>query len=125
QVNREERDKVLSELQQRIDHLLVEGTSARMEFREGRPSYVADVKSIEWIDRAIGIYAQIDEKVGTIPFTTGGTDAAYAQKGGAPVVEALGLPGAGFHSNDEEYVQLDRIPARLYLAVELIKAASE
>lgn len=124
QVNREERDRVLADLQQRIDHLLIEGTSARMEFREGRPSYVADAKSLDWINRAIAIYAQIGEKVGTVPFTTGGTDAAYAQQGGAPVVESLGLPGFGFHSNDEEFVQLDRIPARLYLAVELIKAAS-
>ena len=123
-VDRSERDKVLAELQARIQTLQIEGTSARMEYREGRPSYVADDESKRWIDRAISIYGQVDGLVGTIPFTTGGTDAAYAQLAGVPVVEGLGLPGFGFHSTDEEYVDLDRIPARLYLAVEMIKAAA-
>ena len=62
--------------------------------------------------------------MGTIPFTTGGTDASFAQLAGTPVVEGLGLPGFGFHSTSEEYVDLDRIPARFYMVVNLIKAAA-
>lgn len=38
-MGRNERDKVLAELQQRIRRLPVAGTTAQMEFREGRPGY--------------------------------------------------------------------------------------
>ena len=123
-VDRKERDLVLADLQTRLNTISIEGTSARMEYREGRPSYVAGDESIMWVNNAIKTYAAVGGVVGTLPFTTGGTDAAYAQGAGKPVVEGLGLPGFGFHSTDEEYVDLDKIPARLYLAVELIKAAS-
>jgi glutamate carboxypeptidase len=35
---------------------------------------------------------------------------------GKPVIESLGLPGFGYHSNQAEYVMIDAIPRRLYLA---------
>ena len=49
-----------------------------------------------------------------------GTDAAYAALDGTPVIESLGLPGFGYHSNDAEYVLIDSIPRRLYLASRLV-----
>lgn len=33
----------------------------------------------------------------------------------------MGLPGFGAHANSEEYVLVDRIPMRPYLAAELMK----
>ena len=51
----------------------------------------------------------------------GGTDAAFASlKTTAPVVERFGLQGFGAHSNDTEYVVIDSIEPRLYLATRLI-----
>jgi glutamate carboxypeptidase len=53
--------------------------------------------------------------------TGGGTDAAFAAvKARGPVIEGLGLSGAGSHSNMAEYVKLDSIVPRLYLSTRLI-----
>jgi glutamate carboxypeptidase len=47
----------------------------------------------------------------------GGTDAAFAAlKTKAPVIERFALRGFGAHSNDAEYVDIDSIEPRLYLA---------
>ena len=47
----------------------------------------------------------------------GGTDAAFAAlKTKAPVIERFGLRGFGAHSNDAEYVEINSIEPRLYLA---------
>ncbi len=45
--------------------------------------------------------------------TGGGTDAAYAALAGKPVIESLGLPGFGYHSDKAEYVDTSAIPRRL------------
>jgi glutamate carboxypeptidase len=58
------------------------------------------------------------------PRTYGGTDAAWAAQSGKPVIESLGLPGGNYHSSDEEFVLIDRIPKRLALVAELIRSIS-
>jgi glutamate carboxypeptidase len=55
-----------------------------------------------------------------LPVTGGGTDAAYAALDGKPVVEGLGLPGFGYHSTQAEYVMVDAVPRRLYLAARMV-----
>lgn len=53
--------------------------------------------------------------------TGGGTDAAFAAlKTKGAVVEGMGLSGYGAHSNDAEYVQINTIVPRLYLATRMI-----
>jgi glutamate carboxypeptidase len=53
--------------------------------------------------------------------TGGGTDAAFAAlETKSPVVEGFGLRGFGAHSNDAEYIFIDAIEPRLYLAVRMI-----
>jgi acetylornithine deacetylase/succinyl-diaminopimelate desuccinylase-like protein len=47
-------------------------------------------------------------------------DAATAAQTGKPVVESLGLPGYGYHSDEAEYVLIDAIPRRLYLASRML-----
>ncbi len=49
----------------------------------------------------------------------------YAALSGKPVIEALGLPGYGYHSDEAEYVMVDAIPRRLYLATRLIMELSQ
>ncbi|HET6829015.1 MAG TPA: carboxypeptidase, partial [Ramlibacter sp.] len=67
------------------------------------------------IDRQLGGRLEIFAR------TYGGTDAVWASQSGKPVVESMGLPGGNYHSSDEEYVLLDRIPRRLALVAELIR----
>ena len=51
----------------------------------------------------------------------GGTDAAFAAlKTHAAVVERFGLQGFGGHSADNEYVLLETVEARLYLAARVV-----
>jgi glutamate carboxypeptidase len=53
--------------------------------------------------------------------TGGGTDAAFAAlKTKGAVVEGMGLSGYGAHSNDAEYVQINTVVPRLYLATRMI-----
>jgi glutamate carboxypeptidase len=118
------RDEKLALLAERVKTPTVAGTVASVEYREGRPGYLADPGSKSWIDRAVTIYAEIDGKLAISPAVGGGTDAGFAQKSNKPIVEGLGLPGFGFHSSEEEYVDIDRIPARIYLAARLIMEAS-
>jgi glutamate carboxypeptidase len=51
----------------------------------------------------------------------GGTDAAFAALNTKnPVLERFGLQSFGAHSNDDEYIVIDSIEPRLYLATRLI-----
>jgi glutamate carboxypeptidase len=53
--------------------------------------------------------------------TGGGTDAAFAAAQTTnPVLERFGLLSFGAHSNDDEYILIDSIEPRLYLATRLI-----
>lgn len=86
----------------------------------GRPAFAANEGGKALIARAVAIYKDLGFTLATTPITGGGTDAAYAAKSGKPVVEALGLPGFGYHTTFDEYVMTDAIPRRLYLASRMI-----
>ena len=95
-----------------------------------RPIYVAGERGQALADLARDIYAELDgRKLLMHPTTNGGTDAGFAGRSGhAAVLEGLGLAGWGYHARDE-YIEIDSIPPRLYLAsrmlMELGKQASE
>ncbi len=86
----------------------------------GRPAFNANAEGKRLIQKAVDIYKEAGFELTVIPATGGGTDASYAALSGKPVVEGLGLPGFGYHSNNAEYVMLDAIPRRLYLATRMI-----
>ena len=86
-----------------------------------RPSFIADAKSKALVDKALLVYKEIGHEMIVIPRVGGGTDAAFAAQSGKPVLEGLGLPGLGYHSDQAEYVNIEAIPRRLYLAVRLIE----
>ena len=91
----------------------------------GRPAFSADAADTALIDRASRIYKSIGYNLQVVPITGGGTDAAYAAQSGKPVIEALGLPGFGYHTNSAEYVHIDAIPRRLYLTSQMIMELSK
>jgi glutamate carboxypeptidase len=96
------------------------GAQISLELIVGRPAFVADAAGRRLVDKAVGIYREIGFELGVVPATGGGTDAAFAARSGKPVIEALGLPGFGYHSDQAEFVLIDAIPRRLYLATRMI-----
>jgi glutamate carboxypeptidase len=101
---------------------LVDGTTVTTTFEKRRaPLEVTDAsralaRSAQAIYAEIGRTLKVDESG-----TGGGTDAAFAAASGKPAVaESFGLIGYGFHSSEEEYVELDSIEPRLYLLTRLI-----
>jgi glutamate carboxypeptidase len=110
----------LDELRGMLAKRRVPDTEAELKFLVGRPAFVADAASNGLIERAVAIYGEVGGTLLVVPRITGGTDAGFAQQSGRPVIEGMGMPGFGYHSSSEEYVALDRIPARLYLALRLI-----
>ena len=71
---------------------------------------------------AQGIYKEIGKELVVDPNPEGGgTDAAYAGlETKAPVIERFGLQGFGAHSGNAEYVLIDSIQPRLYLATRMV-----
>jgi glutamate carboxypeptidase len=117
-----EREAFAAEIARRVATPSVPGAKVDVKVIPGRPPYTADAASMALIKRAAAIYADIGQTLTIVPGRMGGgTDAGYAAKAGVPVIEALGLPGFGYHSKAAEYVYLDAVPRRLYLTAELIR----
>lgn len=91
-----------------------------LRFSSGRPPFNANEGGKALVRRAVAIYESLGETIQVVPRIGGGTDAAFAAQSGKPVIEGLGLPGFGFHSNVGEFIYIDAIPRRLYLAVKLL-----
>ena len=109
-----------------ITKQLIAETKVDMTFERRRPPLQFNPASA-----AIGKYAQsIYNEIG-LPLKVietiagGGTDAAFAALGHTkPVIEGFGLKSFGAHSSDPEYILIDSIEPRLYLAARLIMDVS-
>ncbi|MFI5447514.1 glutamate carboxypeptidase [Polaromonas sp. UC242_47] len=88
--------------------------------KRGRPAFNAGTEGRKLVDMAVAIYKEVGAELTIVDRTGGGTDAAYAALSGKPVIESLGLPGFGYHSNQAEFVMIDAIPRRLYLTTRMI-----
>lgn len=95
-------------------------SQVEVKVTRGRPAFNAGAEGKKLVDKAVAIYKEVGAELTIIDRTGGGTDAAYAALAGKPVIESLGLPGFGYHSNQAEYVMIDAIPRRLYLATRMI-----
>jgi glutamate carboxypeptidase len=99
---------------------LVPDTQTTVKLELGRPAFVASPAGRALAERARAIYAEIDRPLEFVPMIGGGTDAGYANKSGkAVVLESFGLPGFGYHARDE-YIEIDSIVPRLYLATRIL-----
>jgi glutamate carboxypeptidase len=111
-----------TELKRRLATPSVPGTSISVKVDINRPAFTADAPSLRLIDRARSVYQEAGgPDLYVLARSGGGSDAGFAARAGVPVLEALGLPGFGYHSSAEEYVLIDAIPRRLYLAARLIR----
>ena len=111
------------ELQTRVQSKLLPAAKVALKFEVRRPPLEASDFSRRVADygRAVyqnelGLPLKVMDKA-----TGGGTDAAFAAlKARGAVVEGFGLSGYGAHSNNAEYVQINTIVPRLYLAARMI-----
>ena len=116
----EDFDAAMKTLESRAQMKKLPDAEVAIVVKAGRPAFNAGPGGRLLIDKAVNFYKeaggslQIDERTG------GGTDAAYAALSGKPVIESLGLPGFGYHSDKAEYVLLDAIPRRLYMATRMV-----
>ena len=115
-------DAVEQKLRDRIRNKLLPDTQVELEFERTFPPLQATDASRALAAHAQRIYGEIGKNLVVRDRSAGGgTDAANAAlKTKAPVIEGFGLHGFGAHTTNAEYVLLDSIEPRLYLATRMI-----
>ena len=119
-------DRIEAAVRERAKKQLLPEAKVTVTFERRRPPLEATEASRKLATHAQAIYAEIGRKliVDDQP-EGGGTDAAFAAlKTKNAVVERFGLPGYGGHTADNEYVLVDAIEPRLYLAARVIMDVS-
>ena len=120
-------DGIERKVRERIKNQLIPDTKVEMSFERRRPPLEMTAASQALAKHAQRIYSELGMSlvIGEVA-EGGGTDAAFAAlKTQAPVIERFGLRGFGAHSNDAEYVDIDSIEPRLYLAARMIMDLSQ
>jgi glutamate carboxypeptidase len=115
-------DEIERRVRERVKKTLIPDTKVDVVVERRRPPLEATEASRRLATRAQKIYAEVGRKLRVSTEGSGGaTDAAIAAlETKAPVIEGLGLLGAGAHSNDAEYIVLSSLEPRLYLLARLI-----
>ena len=116
----EDFDAAMKLLEQKAQRKRLPESVVKVDIKRGRPAYDAGAGGRAVIDKAVAFYKEAGGQLELVPRTGGGSDAAYAALSGKPVVEGLGLPGFGYHSDKAEFVDLEAVPRRLYMAGRLI-----
>lgn len=102
---------------------LIPDAKVEVIFDRRRPPLEAPPPSVAFANHAAAIYkGELNRPLNVATVSTGGgTDAAFAGlQAKGPVVEGFGLRGFGAHSNDNEYIFIENIEPKLYLAVRMI-----
>jgi glutamate carboxypeptidase len=115
-------DRIEKQVQERVKKQLIPEAKVEMKFERRRPPLEATDASRAMAAHAQAVYKELGRELGADDKVAGGgTDAAFAAlKTKAPVVERFGLQGFGAHSADAEYVLVDSIEPRLYLAARMV-----
>jgi glutamate carboxypeptidase len=115
-------DVIEKRFRDRVQKQLIPDTRIEAGFERRRAPLEATEASRALAKKAQAIYAETGRTLAVDDSGNGGgTDAAFAAASGKPVTaEAFGLLGYGYHSSEEEYVELDSIEPRLYLLTRLI-----
>ncbi|MBA2675954.1 M20/M25/M40 family metallo-hydrolase [Ramlibacter sp.] len=115
-------DAIEAAVRERAKKQLLPEAKVTVVFERRRPPLEATAASRKLAAHAQAIYAEVGRKL-TVDDQPegGGTDAAFAAlKAKGPVIERFGLPGFGAHSADDEWVLVDAIEPRLYLAARVV-----
>jgi glutamate carboxypeptidase len=109
-------------LRDKIRTRLLPDSKVGLKFELRRPPLEASDASRRVAGHGKAIYQELGMSLNVAEKATGGgTDAAFAGlKARGAVLEGMGLSSYGAHSNDAEYVKIDTIVPRLYLATRMI-----
>ena len=115
-------DGIEQTLRERIKNKLLPESEVTLDFERRRPPLQATDASRALAAHGSRIYGEIGQKLAVRDRPTGGgTDAAFAALSTtAPVVEGFGLRGFGSHTTNAEYILIESIEPRLYLAARMI-----
>ena len=115
-------DGLEAKVRERIKNKLIPDTQVEMIFERRRPPLEATAASKALAGHAQQVYRELGKDLVVSDLAAGGgTDAAFASlQAKGPVLERFGLQGFGAHSNDAEYVLLDSVEPRIYLATRMI-----
>jgi len=118
--------QIEASVRERVKNQLLPQSKVNVIFERRRPPLEATVANRKLAAHAQSIYSELGKTlVVDDQAEGGGTDAAFAAlETSAPVIERMGLQGFGAHSADNEYILLDSIEPRLYLAARLIMDVS-
>ena len=124
----EDFDQLEKTLQDTVKNKKLAESQVSVKFEVRRPPLVANDKAKKLAEQAQSIYKnELNLPMNVVSTATGGgTDAAFAgAKSDAAVIEGMGLSGDGAHSSHAEYILIDSIVPRLYMATRLIMDASK
>ena len=115
-------DGLEKKVRETITKQLIPDTKVEMTFERRRPPLELNPAALAAGKHAQTIYAELGKELKVLDTVGGGgTDAAFAAlQTKNPVLERFGLAAFGAHSNDDEYVLIDSIEPRLYLAARMI-----
>jgi glutamate carboxypeptidase len=123
----EDYDEIERKIRERIKTQLIPDAKVELTFERRRPPLEANEAGKKLAAMSQVIYAELGKKLVVDAVAEGGgTDAAFAAlKTKGAVVERYGLQGFGAHTTDAEYVLIDSIVPRLYLATRVVMEASK
>jgi glutamate carboxypeptidase len=106
----------------KVKNQLFPESKIEVVFERRRPPLEAPAASTAFANHAKAIFSELGQELRVRTTATGGgTDAAFAALSTrSPVVEGFGLRGFGAHTQNAEYVLVDDIEPRLYLATRMI-----
>jgi glutamate carboxypeptidase len=119
-------ENVEERLRDQVAEQLLPESRIALRFERRRPPMEATKASRALAAQAVRIAGDLGITLDVITEAEGGgTDAAFAAlEAKGPVIESMGLRGAGAHGQQAEYIRLDSIAPRLYLAAKLILLAA-
>ena len=119
-------DGIERQVQERSAQKLLPESKVSAIFERRRPPLEASDASKALAKHAQAVYRELGrDLVVDAVAEGGGTDAAFAALGNQKgVVERFGMRGFGAHTADAEYILLDSIEPRLYLAARLVMDVS-
>jgi glutamate carboxypeptidase len=120
-------DRIEKEVREKARTQLIPDAKVEVIFERRRPPLEAPPASLAMGRHAQAIYREIGKELVVDPVAEGGgTDAAFAAlQTRSPVLERFGARGYGAHSNNAEYILIESIEPRLYLAARMIMDLSQ
>jgi glutamate carboxypeptidase len=123
----EDYDEIERKIRERIKNQLLPNAKVELTFERRRPPLESNDASKRLAALSQSVYSELGRTLVVDAVAEGGgTDAAFAAlKSKGAVVERYGLQGFGAHTTDAEYVLVNSIIPRLYLATRVIMEASK